>query len=271
MANETLEQKARRISQETGLDYNNVLQGMQMGDVEFQMAVAPYMGYKGSIDPSIARFHGLRGSPELDTKGFSIPPNYKGEPVWTTRGYGKDYTLPAEAGTVNAINTAATPQVWGHEYRHQEKIDRLLTTLGSDQVFDKTSYDVFSSKGGNFEVVNNRILDVRSAQNAKEMKEPLKYLITNDIYETQSKLATTTKEKETRKLEDKLQQLNDIYFIIDQDVNSQLVKDYFKNDYKEFNRLYDKAAPYKSPAFLRFIGDDKEEKAKTAKTFKEAL
>ena len=86
-----------------------------------------------------------------------------------------------------------------------------------------------------------------------------------------SKLATTTKEKETRKLEDKLQQLNDIYFIIDQDVNSQLVKDYFKNDYKEFNRLYDKAAPYKSPAFLRFIGDDKEEKAKTAKTFKEAL
>ena len=138
----------------------------------------------------------------------------KGEPVWTTRGYGKDYTLPAEAGTVNAINTAATPQVWGHEYRHQEKIDRLLTTLGSDQVFDKTSYDVFSSKGGNFEEVNNRILDVRSAQNAKEMKEPLKYLITNDIYETQSKLATTTKEKETRKLEDKLQQLNDIYFII---------------------------------------------------------
>ncbi len=56
MARETLEQKAMRIAQETGLDYENVLQGMQMGDIDFQMAVAPYMGYKGEIDPAKHEF-----------------------------------------------------------------------------------------------------------------------------------------------------------------------------------------------------------------------
>jgi hypothetical protein len=101
----------------------------QMGDIEFQMEIAPYFGYSGEIDPSIARYRGIEGLPgdiNLTKKGYYIPPNDPNNPysekqlepeVGSVRG--KRVELPNEPGTISAIHNAAKPNVWAHEYRHQ--------------------------------------------------------------------------------------------------------------------------------------------------------
>ena len=116
MARETLEQKAMRIAQENGLDYKNVLQGMQMGDIDFQMAVAPYMGYKGEIDPSIARFHSLPEGATSRLQGFSVASDSTKPYINVGSAYGSSgdfMLLPSEAGTVNTIGAGATPLYMG--------------------------------------------------------------------------------------------------------------------------------------------------------------
>ncbi len=103
----------------------------QMVDIEFQMEIAPYFGYKGEIDPSKARYHGIKGlsgEDSLNKKGYRIPPDdpnnpYSEEQLRPQRGsaYGREIVLPMEPDTVNTIHNAATPRVWAHEYRHDRK------------------------------------------------------------------------------------------------------------------------------------------------------
>jgi len=272
---ETLEQKALRIAQETGLDPVNVLQGMQMGDVEFQMSIAPYLDYTGDIDPSVARFHGLpSGTPALSKQGFFVPPQYKGKPYTIPFELEKpyaDHVIPVEPLTVNTIDKGATANTWAHEYRHRAGTDQLLSTLGQDQRFNTESFDVYKSKGWqSAQEINNRVLDIRSSQKPSEIKEALAFLIATDINQTKAKL----KNKEDSTLEKHLSNLRDVFFFAQKDINDPLVKKYFKEEYKDFNRLYDKVVPLKSSTFLKFMSDDKDdkdEKAKTAKTFREAM
>ena len=124
---ETLEQKALRIAQETGLDPVNVLQGMQMGDADFIRAIAPYVNDPADIDLKKARFHGFTEAEAGRTgtygfKGFSVPKRYSKEPmdnpylIRTDDGMLKQ--IPKEAGTVNAVNEGSAV-TWAHEYRHQ--------------------------------------------------------------------------------------------------------------------------------------------------------
>ena len=72
-SNETLEQKARRISEQLNLDYENVLMGMQMGDIEYQMAIAHYMPKGAKIDPRAYRLHRTDDLPKLGVLGFAVP------------------------------------------------------------------------------------------------------------------------------------------------------------------------------------------------------
>lgn len=109
----------------------------QMGDIEFQMDIAPYFDYapNAGIDPSISRYHGVRklpGDVELTLGGFYVPPENVNQP-YTERDLkprsgnvqGIDISVPVEPGTVNAIHSRATPNVWAHEYRH--KADRGMS------------------------------------------------------------------------------------------------------------------------------------------------
>lgn len=288
MARETLEQRAMRIAQENGLDYENVLQGMQMGDIDFQMAVAPYMGYKGEIDPSKTRIHRLfQGTPTLATKGFSVDPESTNTnplvamPAQSLTSKSKSrekYLFPTEAGTVNILGVEnTTPSILGHEYRHQEKIDQTfgIPSVNRDD-FSKKDFDTFMSKANRnyHEAVelNNRVLDVRSSQNEADIKKGIAYLLANDFSNSLSELSKTSDEKEKNKIKEKVDYLRDLYYNkIEEDINHPEIKKYFKKEYKPFNEMYDKKNMYTSPTFLKYISDDKEEKAKTAKTFKESL
>ena len=288
MARETLEQKAMRIAQETGLDYENVLQGMQMGDIDFQMAVAPYMGYKGEIDPSKTRIHGLfQDTPTLFTKGFSVAPESTNtNPVevrsvrsLTPKSKSREtYLFPQEAGTVNILGIEnTTPSILGHEYRHQEEIDQMfgIPALGSDD-FSEKDFETFMSKANrNYYTateLNNRVLDIRSSQNESDIKKGIQYLLSNDFSNSLKELSKTSDEKEKNKIKERVDYLRDLYYNkLDEDINHPEIKKYFKEEYKPFNEMYDKKNMYTSPTFLKYISDDKEEKAKTAKTFKESL
>lgn len=121
--------------------------GEQMADVEFQMDIAPLLGYVGEIDPSIARFHGIGGeSGPVTTKGFHIPdedPNnpYTREQLRPFNVNLGDYqgSVPKEPGTVNVVGAdSATPEVWAHEYRHRqfpeggEKANRLADAANAN-------------------------------------------------------------------------------------------------------------------------------------------
>lgn len=103
-----------------------------MGDMEFQMAIAPYMNYKGDIDPAKSRTHMLHPSVGRFGPGQS----------WTTRGmysypqnkeFTKEFPIPnpvsetdktilfnIEPDTVNTFGApAAKPTVQAHEYLHE--------------------------------------------------------------------------------------------------------------------------------------------------------
>ena len=271
MAKETNEQKALRISTENNLDYNAVLQGMQMGDIDFQMAIAPYLGYKGEIDPSIARFHGLpQGTPTLPLKGFSVPKDTperlltQGKEVSTRSG--DTYVFPKEAGTVNTIGTGATADTWAHEYRHQTNEDSVLSGLEEGGKFNIHEYNIYTSKGyRKASEVSNRLLDIRNAQKPSEIIVAANWLASNDLDrlydnkpEASEDLPTFEKDK-------------DYFRKIALWPTDAEVKEYLETHYSEFDKLFDKKAPTKSSTFIKFMEDPKDKKAKSAKTFKDAL
>jgi hypothetical protein len=105
----------------------------QMGDIEFQMEIAPYFDYAADIDPSKARYRGIEGLPgdvELTLGGFAVSEEDPNEPFspsdlkpYQGRVKGVEFEVPVEPGTVNAVHSKATPNIWAHEYRHQMKED----------------------------------------------------------------------------------------------------------------------------------------------------
>ena len=268
MARETLEQKAMRIAQENGLDYENVLQGMQMGDIDFQMAVAPYMGYKGEIDPSVARFHGLtpeqRSDKGLKLKGFQVKPNLGGRelpPYTYETDSGEVVEIPKEFNTVNAIGDGASPRTWAHEYRHHERTDAKAE-------------------------VGNRIIDLATSMNKKDWNEALKF-IEDDAFKVARYKVRAASTSEDRAEVNK--NWNDIQDLISKNLKNnptsedkKRLRDFISTDYKWwlenlYGRNLDKTKFPMNNMFKKFMTEDfddvikKEERAKTAKTFKESL
>ena len=269
MARETLEQKAMRIAQENGLDYENVLQGMQMGDIDFQMAVAPYMGYKGEIDPSIARFHGF--TPEqrsdaagLNLKGFQVKPNLSGielPPFTYETDSGEVVEIPKEFNTVNAIDSGASPTTWAHEYRHHERTD------------------------GKAEA-GNRIIDLATSMNKKDWNEALEFIEDDAFRVARYKVRAASTPEDKIKAN---KNWNDIEDLMSRNLKDnptaeekKRLRDFLNKNYKWwlenlYGRNLDKKEFPINNMFKKFMTEDfddiikKEEKAKTAKTFKESL
>lgn len=270
MARETLEEKAFRIAKELNLDPVNVLQGMQMQDIEFQMSIAPYMNYKGPIDTSAARVHNVpRGTPELSLLGYAIPadipPELAARDQEAYSNTGDVYLFPKEAGTVNVIGEA-TPETWAHEYRHLTEKDAVLNSLGDGKRFNKKEQEIFRSKGlKQAREVNNRVLDIRNAQKPSEIEEAVNWLVNNDLDRLDDKKVKTQEEKQAKASK------ADYYLDLLMFPTKEKIKQYLSTEYEEFNKVFDDKGINKSPVFLKFMNDRKEEQAKTAKTFKEAL
>ena len=263
MARETLEQQAARIAQEQGLDYNNVLQGLQMGDIDFQMALAPYSNYKGAIDPSIARYHGL--TPEqskgnhLTLKGFSTGANV-GAPYTYMGADNKLVVIPKEPNTVNTIDKGATADTWAHEYRHQENTDGK------------------AEKG-------NRVIDLATAMNKTDWSKALDFIRDDVLRDTRRQMKTGSKEKK--------KEAAVFYNKASDIINRNKKKNPTTQDKADLQKLlttkykwwlqnlygskYDSNEKYPmNNMFKKFITTDfdeelKQERAKAAKTFKEAL
>jgi hypothetical protein len=126
--------KARRFLTRAAKDMSeeqqrNFLGSLQLGDTEFQAAVAPYMPKGAEIDPSRAR---LETFPIQDIEGEGVAPkglSWKGKDYEELKV--RDPNVPdgfqsilIEPETVNAIQARnANPQVWAHEYKHFEDSD----------------------------------------------------------------------------------------------------------------------------------------------------
>ena len=207
-------QEAQEYASETGLDYENVLQGMQMGDIDFQMAVAPYMASGATIDPSIARFHGMtpeqRPEGDLQLKGFSTGEK-TGLPYSYIAKNGDIVQIPREPFTVNTIDSAATPQTWAHEYRHQEGADG-----GSE--------------------IENRLIDLGTSQNKKDWNNALSLLADN--LHTDSKVSLNYLAKTPEEKTKVLKEFKTLSNLIERNKNKnptakdqKLLRDYLKKEY----------------------------------------
>ena len=276
MAKLTNEEKALRISRQTGLDYTNVLQGLQMADIEFQMAVAPYSGYEGPIDPSIARYHSLPEGAQSGLLGFSTPSEAANHYISAASfdAGGDEIMVPAEPGTVNVIGAkGATPATWAHEYSHQlEKDKSLYKKAKSSGSMD--AYLVFTKFGSkNAQEVGQRVLDIRSAQNMDDVSTAVNYIAKEEIKSLESQIDKAFSEDDVEEARRLLNKSNSITENIINNPTDQSVTDYIKTSLSDVNTEYDKIGAFKSNLFKKIVSskDDKEQKAKTAKTFKESL
>ena len=177
----------------------------QMGDIEFQMGIKPYMANGAKIDPDKARVHklpeDLRNS-EVNFKGFSVPQGYTGGNYELP--YNDDIIeIPSEPGSVNIIGgKQATNRIWGHEYRHQEDSD-----LGSEQ--------------------SNRILDLVTSQNQRDIDASTKMLSDMEFRNLRKQYARSN-DKEGLKKE--FERVKAIYSSGDKNAIRDHIKKRFKGD-----------------------------------------
>ena len=273
MAKLTNEEKALRISRQTGLDYNNVLQGLQMADIEFQMAIAPYTGYEGPIDPSIARYHSLPEGSQSGLLGFSTPSEAANRYISAASfgAGGDEIMLPAESGTVNVIGAkGATPATWAHEYSHQLEKDRSLykKAKSDDSIDAYLAFTKFGSK--NAQEVNQRVLDIRSAKNMDDVSTAVNYIAKEEIKSLESQIDRAFSEDDVEEARRLLKKSNSITENIINNPTDKNITDYIKTSLSDVNTEYDKIGAFKSNLFKKIV-NDKEQRAKTAKTFKESL
>ena len=103
----------------------------QLGDSEFEMALAPYNNYTGGTPAAKAEYEGLYpGAGTMTLGGQYAPPGMtsaqldKGE-----KGYWNPVTERKEwlrgiPDTVQAVTTGAVPATWQHEFNHRNNPDR---------------------------------------------------------------------------------------------------------------------------------------------------
>lgn len=98
---------------------------MDMADSDFQAEVAPYLGYEGEIDPSIAEFVPTPGMDAQSTlQGAYVSEKGKSKKIPYRGDDGRRQSIELQPGKVNAVGArSANPKVWGHEYKHAEDTD----------------------------------------------------------------------------------------------------------------------------------------------------
>jgi len=126
---------------------------------EFAIGVAPYFDYSTSVDSKSARYVGTPGIKEghrLNLGGYTIPADATDAELSGRRreyqyrdAQGGKVQLPLERGTVNAVGSSATPNIWAHENRH------------------------FIGEDGNGETYN-RLADAATAQNSGDWKSAIR-------------------------------------------------------------------------------------------------
>ena len=105
-------------------------QNEQMGDIEFEMAMAPYNNYTGGTPADKAKYEGLfPGAGTYTKRGQFAPPDMTEEQIKRegTRYYNEQTdrkeTLYGIPDTVQALAGGAVPKVWQHEFNHRNNPD----------------------------------------------------------------------------------------------------------------------------------------------------
>jgi hypothetical protein len=203
----------------------------QMGDIEFQMGVAPYMPEGSKIDPKKAKVHSL--PPEykdvdFNVKAFSVPEGYTGKGY--DLPYGRDkIEIPVEPGTVNVIGAKqATNRLWGHEYRHQEDQD-----AGSE--------------------IRNRLVDMMVSQNKKDIDDSIK-LLEDDEFRRYKKMARRASPEEVKKINKEWKEVQAIYNSKDQSAIASRIQDRFGYELTMIDRHDGHVSKNKSPFYKSFMG-----------------
>lgn len=126
------------------------LAALQLGDTEFQAAVAPYMPPGSEIDPSSARLKAFPEEANVPPQGLNLKGvSSRGGTTPLIKTY-KEYEVEIEPNTVTAVEAVnANPRVWGHEFRHFE---------GSD--------------GGS--EIDNRFIDLMASQSLQDLTESVR-------------------------------------------------------------------------------------------------
>ena len=176
----------------------------QMGDIEFQMGVSPYMQKGAKINPDKFRLHRLPESMRelgLNMKGFSVRKDSKeGGTLDVPRGYG---SVPADPGTVNILGAVnATNRTIGHEYRHQEG-------LKSERV--------------------SRMVDLITSQNQEDLDDSLHFL--HDLeYRNFMQSFSFAKPEERGNLQKEWKEVTNLYKGNDKNALKEHIKKRFKGD-----------------------------------------
>ena len=151
-AKSVLTKAANKMSEAQQRDF---LASLQLGDAEFQLAVAPYMPKGSTIDPSRARLKAFPkeagvGPEGLGLKGIST--KNVTDPERLKSGNYRGYEIEFEPDTVTALEAAnANPRVFAHEYRHFEDTDANMERL-------------------------NRVQDIMASQNRDDLAENVRQM-----------------------------------------------------------------------------------------------
>jgi len=203
----------------------------QMGDIEFQMGIAPYMPEGSKIDPKKAKVHSL--PPEyrdrdFNVKAFSVTEGYTGKGYELP--YGRDsIEIPAESGTVNVIGAKqATNRLWGHEYRHQEDQDG-----GSE--------------------IRNRLVDMMMSQSKTDINDSVQ-LLKDDEFRRFRRMAKRASPEQVEKINEEWKEVQAIYSSKDQSVIASRIKDRYGYELTMIERHDGHASKNKSPFYKSFMG-----------------
>ena len=231
----------------TDQQQQDFLAAMQFGDTEFQSEIAPYMPEGSTIDPSKAALVPLpldmrEKGQSLKTKGISrrgtdrlMPLEVEGKIIGQ---------IPGNAvSALGAIN--ANPQVYAHEYRHQEDSDAFYET-------------------------NNRLLDVFASRTKTDFKRAVASLADAALYEAGKKAVASGDEEKSQSYKT----TENAYYSanskdpsikeLDSALNDLLTNDpYISNQLQKVNNLIalgNIEAPAVGPQYKRFLSSKKERK-----------
>ena len=108
----------------------------EMGDIEFEMSMAPYNNYTGGTPADKAKFEGLYpGAGEQTLRGQYTPPHMTPEKIKKERvryydsAAGRSGYLYGIPGKVQGIAGGAVPKVWQHEFNHMNNPNRREGTI----------------------------------------------------------------------------------------------------------------------------------------------
>ena len=176
-AKSVLTRAANKMSEAQQRDF---LASLQLGDAEFQLAVAPYMPKGSTIDPSRARLKAFPKEAGIGPRGLTLKGvstgNIKDPENPNLRQEFRGYEVMLEPETVSAIEAInATPRVFAHEYRHFEDTDGL-------EIINRIQ-DLMASQNRDDLRANTRML-AEMARRRAGMEDQEAFKLYTDLYNT---------------------------------------------------------------------------------------